>query len=125
MNRIASVFFFVIAFAVVLGLGIPCKASASINDNGTHGRLILAGIGAGFDVGGVGAGAGIGSGGAGGGAHIGGLGVGAHIGDRNRYNRERAYRSRAAAHRRAVARRRAAERYKNNHGTVNQTSTDR
>ena len=43
MNRIASVFFFGIAVAVVLALDIPGKANAFVNDNDTNGRLILVG----------------------------------------------------------------------------------
>jgi hypothetical protein len=43
MNRIASVSLFGIALAIVLALGIPGKANAFVNDNGTNGRLILAG----------------------------------------------------------------------------------
>ena len=43
MSRIASVSFFGIAVAVVLALGIPGKANAFLNDNGTNGRLILVG----------------------------------------------------------------------------------
>ena len=108
MNRIASVYFFGIALAVVLAFGIPGNANAF--DNGTSGRIILAGVGAGFDLGGVvGAGVGIGDGGVGAGAHVGGLGAGADIGDpdRDRYERERAYeregaKERAAAHKRDV-----------------------
>jgi len=55
MNRIASVSFFGIALAVVLALGIPGKANAFVNDNGTNGRLILVGdLGITIGEGGVG-----------------------------------------------------------------------
>ena len=55
MNRIASVSLFGIALAVVLALGIPGKANAFVNDNGTNGRLILAGeLGITIGEGGVG-----------------------------------------------------------------------
>jgi hypothetical protein len=47
MNKFASVTIFAIALAVVLALGIPGKANAFVNDDGTNGRLILAG---GFDI---------------------------------------------------------------------------
>ena len=43
MKRIASVSFFGIALAVVLSFGIPGNANAF--DNGTSGRIILAGVG--------------------------------------------------------------------------------
>src|SRR5208337_1210941 len=104
MNRIPSVSFFGIALAVVLSFGIPGNANAF--DNGTSGRIILVGVGAGFDIGGVGAGVGIGDGGVDAGAHVGGLGAGVDVGDSNgnRYERERAYdRERAAAQKRAAA----------------------
>jgi hypothetical protein len=43
MNKFAGVTIFGIALAVMLALGIPGKANAFANDNGTNGRLILAG----------------------------------------------------------------------------------
>ena len=55
MNRIASVSLFGIALAVVLALGVPGKANALVNDNGTNGRMILAGdLGITIGEGGVG-----------------------------------------------------------------------
>jgi hypothetical protein len=69
MKRIASVSLFGIALAVVLALGIPGKANALVNDNGTNGRLILVG---GLDI------------------SIGGGGVGVDI-DSDRAEREREY----------------------------------
>ena len=139
MKRIASVSFFGIALAVVLSFAVPGNSNAF--DNGTSGRIILVGVGAGFDIGGVGAGVGIGDGGVGAGAHVGGLGAGADIGgpDRNDYERQRAYeRERAAAHRRAVAHKRAVAHHKRaaahksdtdrdreDRGAENQESTDR
>jgi hypothetical protein len=110
MKRIASVSFFGIALAVVLCFGIPGNANAF--DNGASGRIILAGVGAGFDIGGVGAGVGIGSEGVDAGAHVGGLGAGVDVGnpDRDRYERERAYEheqaKERAAHKRDVERER-------------------
>ena len=108
MKRIASVSFFGIALAVVLCFGIPGNANAF--DNGAGGRIILVGVGAGFDIGGVGAGVGIGSEGVDAGAHVGGLGAGADVGnpDRDRYEREQAYEhdraKERAAHKRDVER---------------------
>ena len=78
MKRIASVSFFGIALALALSFGIPGNANAF--DNGTSGRIILAGVEAGFDVFGVGAGVGIGNGGVDAGAHVGGAGAGVDIG---------------------------------------------
>ena len=143
MKRIASVSFFGMALAVVLFFGIPGNANAF--DNGTSGRIILAGAEAGFDVFGVGAGVDIGGEGVGAGAHIGGAGAGASIGnpDRDRYDRERAHQrerakervaahKRAVAHRRAVAQKRAADEKRdadrdreNRGGARDQESTDR
>lgn len=55
MNRIASVSIFGIALAVVLALGVPGKANAFVSDNGTNGRMILAGdLGITIGEGGVG-----------------------------------------------------------------------
>jgi len=91
MKRIAGVYFFGIALAAVLAFGIPGNANAI--DNGTNGRIILAGFGVGVDIGGVGAGVGIGEGGVDAGAHVGSVGAGVDVGDSdaNRYDRERAY----------------------------------
>ena len=126
MKRIATVSFFGIALALVLSFGIPGNANAF--DNGTNGRIILAGVEAGFDILGVGAGVGIGDGGVDAGAHVGGAGAGVDIGGSgpNSYERERAYeRDRAAAHKRAADQKRDADRNRENSGAQNSESTDR
>ena len=89
MKKIAGVYFFGMALALVLAFGIPGNANAF--DNGTSGRIILAGFGVGVDIGGVGAGVGIGGGGVDAGAHVGSVGAGVDVGDpdRERYDRER------------------------------------